>query len=113
MKENLPDERVIAKDADLVGQHPFDDPEVVRALRSLRMNNPHIVNFVDPDFPRRVNDLVIIQENTHVSDPPFSIVVKSEITGLSFLQKSDEFALGGLLMGVAEQGCIKEFKNSL
>ena len=51
----------------------------------LRLNDPHIINLVDPHLPTRMNDLMRIQQNADMRDLPLLIIKKSQVARFRLL----------------------------
>ena len=54
---------------------------MVRSLGSLRLDNPHIIDLIDPHFSGCMDDLIGVEQDADMRDPPFLIVEKSQIAG--------------------------------
>ena len=73
----------------------------MRALKVLRLDDPHIIDLVDPHFSGGMNNFVSIEQDADMGDLPLFIVEKGQIAGARFFEESDCFALTGLLMRIA------------
>ena len=73
----------------------------MRALKVLRLDDPHIIDLVDPHFSGGMNNFVSIEQDADMGDFSLFIVEKSQIAGTRLFQESDSFTLTGLLMRIA------------
>ena len=73
----------------------------MRALKILRLDNPHIVDLIDAHFTGGMNDLMSIEQDADMGDLSLFIIEKGQIAGARLFQESDGLPLSGLLIGIA------------
>src|SRR5580658_2349865 len=86
---------------------------MVRSLKSLRLYDPHIVDLIDPHLSGRMDDLIGIQEDTHMRNPSFLVIEKDQIAGPRLFQESHRLPLTGLQIRIPQQGDPEEFEDDL
>ena len=73
----------------------------MRALKILRLDNPHIVDLIDAHFTGGMNDLMSIEQDADMGDLSLFVIEKDQISGPGLFQESDSFALASLLIRIA------------
>src|SRR5580658_542014 len=86
---------------------------MVRSLGSLRLDDPHIIDLVDPHFSGCMDNLIGVEQNADMCDPPFFIIEKSQIAGPRFFQESYRLPLTSLQPGIPQERNPQEFENAL
>ena len=65
------------------------------------VENSRLVEEVDADFARCVDDLFAIHNDAYVGDTSVLVAEESQVAGLRLLQEIHQIATGDLLVGVA------------
>src|SRR5580700_105812 len=69
----------------------------MRSLVILGLHDTHIIDLIYPDLSRSMDDLMGIQQDTYVCDPPLFIVKESQVPRFCLFQEADRLTLAGLL----------------
>ena len=62
-----------------------------------RIINSQMIESVNAHFTTRMNDIIVIHDNSDVNDFPFFIIKKRQITRLAFFNKTQRFTFSSLL----------------
>ena len=85
----------------------------MRVLIQFFIENSRGVQRVNTDFSECVNNFIMIQQNPDVNNFTFGIFKKSQIAGLTFLHKTQNFTNFCLLICIARQSNAVRFINQL
>ena len=80
----------------------------MRMLIPLLIKYPRLVQIVDADLPRTVDDLLVAHDDAHMGDMAVFLAEESQIARLSFLQEIHQLAFLDLLRGVTWQHHSRE-----
>ena len=75
----------------------------MRMLTCFLIEKSQIINTIDSNFTMRMDYIVVIQKNPHMNNVSFIVIKKSQITRLTFFDKTQYFSLTSLLMCISEQ----------
>lgn len=67
--------------------HPLDDLQMMRVLVLLLVEDTRLVQIVDADLPRAVDDLLVAHDDAHVGDVAVFIAEESKVARQCLLQE--------------------------
>lgn len=65
--------------------HPLDDLQMMRVLVLLLVEDTRLVQIVDADLPRTVDDLLVAHDDAHMGNVAVFLSKESKVTGLCLL----------------------------
>ena len=75
--------------------------------------NSVLVNAVQSNLARTMNDLIRTHQNAHMGDAPFFVVKKGQIARQGLFQKAKCFSLSCLLRRIPQQGNARQSVHHL
>lgn len=86
-----------------LSDHFFDITQFMGVVLCLEVKNTRLINSIDSYGSWGMDDVVVFQQQAHVSDFSLSIVKKRQISGFAFFNKTKGLPLQGLLVSIAAQ----------
>ena len=77
--------------------HSLDDLQSVRVLVLLLVEDARLVEVVDADLPRGVDNTFIVEHHAHMDNLAFFVAEESQVARLDFRQEVHQLALLDLL----------------
>ena len=83
--------------------YSLDSHQLVRVQIALLIKYARLIQIIDADFARGMNDLLIANDDADMGDDAVFVAEEGEVAGLCFLKEINQFAAIDLLRGVAGQ----------
>ena len=77
--------------------YSLDSHQLMRVHIALLIKYARLVQIIDADFARGVNDLLVANDDAHVGDGAVFVAEKSQVARLRFLKEINQFAAIDLL----------------
>lgn len=82
-------------------QHSLDSYQLMRVHIALLIKYARLIQIIDADFARGMNDLLIANDDADMGDGAVFVAEESQVAGLRFLKEINQFAAINLLGGIA------------
>ena len=83
--------------------YSLDSHQLMRVHIALLIKYTGLVQIIDADFSRGMNDLLVANDDADMGDDAVFVAEEGEVAGLCFLKEINQFAAIDLLRGVAWQ----------